>query len=80
MKQYVAFAPSGTGNSGQKSMEGAQQWAAKMLADKPQLEAITITEVIGEYRRITPTIQFIPVPSGPTIIHAEEEAEDAQAA
>lgn len=59
MKQFIAFnLGNGSNNSGPKSKEEAEKWAAKMLADKPNLESITLTEVIGEYRRTTPTVEF----------------------
>ena len=73
MKQYVAFLSGSVNNSGQRSRDEAEKWAAKQLADKPQIEAVTITEVIGEYRRTTPAVEFRPV--GPTIIRAEDDDE-----
>jgi hypothetical protein len=60
MKMYIAFAPSNACNSGMKSREEAEKWAAKTLADRPNVENIIITEVIGTLNRTAPAVEFVP--------------------
>lgn len=60
MKKYVAFVNGVAASSGFKTKEEAESWAAKTLADKPNLEYVTLVEVVGEYHRTTPAIRFEP--------------------
>lgn len=63
MKKYIAFAQGNACNSGPKFQDEAEKWAAKTLADRPNVESVTITEIIGEYRRTTPIVRFVAAPA-----------------
>lgn len=66
MKKYIAFATNGGNcNSGLQTPEKALAWAAKILADRPQIASVYIAEVIEVASRTTPTIEtkpFEPMP------------------
>lgn len=58
MKKYLAYHANTT--SAITSKEEAHKWAAKQLADRPQLQQIYICEVIEVAARTTPTIETKP--------------------
>lgn len=60
MKKYIALSTS-SNVSGPKSREEAEKWAAKEMANKPHIECVFLAEVVGELRRITPIVEFVPV-------------------
>lgn len=66
MKKYIAFAINGVScNSGVATKEKAHAWAAKTLADRPQIASVYIAEVIETASRTTPTIETKPFEATP---------------
>lgn len=60
MKKFYAFSlNNGSSNSGVTTEVAAKEWAAKELANKPNLQFIYIAEVIEQARRVTPTIEVM---------------------
>lgn len=55
MKRYIGYFQ--TSVSAISSKEEVHKWAAKMLADRPQLQKVHICEVIETAERTTPTIE-----------------------